>query len=138
MLDIDVASRPRVVIIGAGFGGLSAAKTLARAPVDRRNYHLFQPLLYQVATGGLSPADIAAPVPGILRHQENATVMLASVTRVDTARREVLSGISAARTRSTDVKPPSTSFTSQLMVVNFASLLRGTIFRPVRLTPSMR
>ena len=69
MLDIDVASRPRVVIIGAGLGGLSAAKTLARAPVDvtlidRRNYHLFEPLLYQVATGGLSPVDIAAPVPG--------------------------------------------------------------------------
>jgi hypothetical protein len=60
--------------------------------------------------------------------------MLASVTSVDTARREVLSGISAARTRSTDVKPPSTSFTSQLMVVNFARLLRGTIFRPVKLT----
>jgi NADH dehydrogenase len=97
MLDVDVASRPRVVIVGAGFGGLSAAKVLARAPVDvtvidRRNYHLFQPLLYQVATAGLSPADIASPVRGILRYQENATVMLASVTGVDTARREVLSG----------------------------------------------
>ena len=96
-LDIDLASRARVVIVGAGFGGLSAAKALARAPVDvtvidRHNYHLFQPLLYQVATAGLSPADIAAPVRGILRHQENATVMLASVTSVDTARREVLSG----------------------------------------------
>ncbi len=96
-LDIDLAPRARVVIVGAGFGGLSAAKALARAPVDvtmidRHNYHLFQPLLYQVATAGLSPADIAAPVRGILRHQENATVMLASVTSVDTARREVLSG----------------------------------------------
>ena len=85
---MDVASRPRVVIVGAGFGGLSAAKALARAPVDvtvidRRNYHLFQPLLYQVATAGLSPADIASPVRGILRYQENATVMLASVTGVD-------------------------------------------------------
>ena len=59
--------RPRVVIVGAGFGGLSAAKALARAPVDvtvidRRNYHLFQPLLYQVATAGLSPGDIASPI----------------------------------------------------------------------------
>ena len=63
-MDIDVATRPRVVIIGLGFGGLSAAKTLARAPVDvtlidRRNYPLFQPLLYQVATGGLSPSDMS-------------------------------------------------------------------------------
>src|SRR5215203_4928342 len=89
--------RPRVVIVGAGFGGLSAAKALGDAPVDvtvidRHNYHLFQPLLYQVATAGLSPADIASPIRAILRYQANATVMLASVTSVDTARREVLSG----------------------------------------------
>ena len=63
----SMPQRPRVVIVGAGFGGLSAAKALARAPVDvtvidRRNYHLFQPLLYQVATAGLSPADIASPI----------------------------------------------------------------------------
>ena len=73
---------PRVVIVGAGFGGLAAAKALAGAPldvtvVDRRNYHLFQPLLYQVATAGLSPADIAAPIRGILRGAENCSVMLA-------------------------------------------------------------
>src|ERR687884_1310922 len=73
--------RPRVVIVGAGFGGLSAAKALAAAPVDvtvidRRNYHLFQPLLYQVATAGLSPAQIAKPIRHILRRQQNATVLL--------------------------------------------------------------
>ena len=83
MTPIDPASRrPRVVIIGAGFGGLSAAKRLARAPfevtiIDRHNYHLFQPLLYQVATAGLSPADIASPIRGILRRQQNAKVILA-------------------------------------------------------------
>ncbi len=79
---------PRVVIIGAGFGGLSAAKGLAGAPfsvtlVDRHNYHLFQPLLYQVATAGLSPADIAAPVRSILRDQANCHVHLATVVGID-------------------------------------------------------
>jgi len=79
---------PRVVIVGAGFGGLAAAKALAGAPVgvtviDRRNYHLFQPLLYQVATAALSPADIAAPIRGILRTAENCTVMMAKVIGVD-------------------------------------------------------
>jgi NADH dehydrogenase len=88
-------ARPRIVIIGAGFGGLSAAKQLARAPVDvtvvdRHNYHLFQPLLYQVATAGLSPADIASPIRGILRRQKNAHVILAKVSGVDTVRKEVI------------------------------------------------
>ena len=78
----------RVVIVGAGFAGLNAAKRLKRAPVeitiiDRANYHLFQPLLYQVATGGLSPADIASPIRYILRHQSNARVILDTVTDVD-------------------------------------------------------
>jgi NADH dehydrogenase len=94
-MTVSPQQRPRVVIIGAGFGGLSAAKQLARAPfdvvvVDRHNYHLFQPLLYQVATAGLSPADIASPIRGILRGQKNAHVILADVSGVDTGRREVL------------------------------------------------
>jgi NADH dehydrogenase len=90
------ASRPlpRVVVIGAGFGGLAAARRLADAPVqltivDRRNYHLFQPLLYQVATAALSPGDIAYPIRSTLRHQSNAQVLLAEVIAVDTAQRRV-------------------------------------------------
>ena len=84
----------RVVIIGAGFGGLSAAKALARADVDitlidRHNYHLFQPLLYQVATAALSPADIASPIRSVLRFQKNARVVLANVSGIDTVRSEV-------------------------------------------------
>ena len=90
-------TRPRVVIVGAGFGGLTAAKALAGAPVDvivvdQHNYHLFQPLLYQVATAVLSPADIASPIRAILGRQRNASVMLAKVTGIDTARREVVAG----------------------------------------------
>lgn len=84
--------RPRVVIVGGGFGGLDAARTLRRAPVqvtiiDRNNHHLFQPLLYQVATAGLSPADIAAPIRNILRYQRNAEVLMAEVTGIDTQQR---------------------------------------------------
>ena len=86
---------PRVVIIGAGFGGLSTAKQLAQAPfdvtiVDRHNYHLFQPLLYQVATAGLSPSDIASPIRGILSGQRNAKVILAKVSGIDTVCKEVV------------------------------------------------
>src|SRR5688500_18091563 len=88
-------SRPRVVIVGAGFGGLAAARALRKAPVDvtlvdRRNHHLFQPLLYQVATAGLSPADIAAPIRWILRRQANVRVLLAEVVEIVTADRRVL------------------------------------------------
>lgn len=87
-------SRPRVVIVGGGFGGLTAAQALDGAPVnvtlvDRTNHHLFQPLLYQVAIAGLSPADIAAPIRSILRRQKNVSVLLAEVTGVDLAARRV-------------------------------------------------
>jgi NADH:ubiquinone reductase (H+-translocating) len=86
--------KSRVVILGAGFGGLEAAKTLRRAPVeitliDRQNYHCFQPLLYQVATAALSPADVAWPIRHILRRQENATVFMAEVTGIDAGARIV-------------------------------------------------
>lgn len=88
---------PRMVIIGAGFGGLACARALARSKVqitliDRHNYHLFQPLLYQVATAGLSPGDIATPVRGLLREQFNARVLLGTVTGVDTRSRKVKVG----------------------------------------------
>lgn len=86
--------RPHVVIIGAGFGGIEAAMALARAPVDvtvidQNNHHCFQPLLYQVATAVLSPADVAWPVRHILRGQKNATVLMATVTGIDTAKKLV-------------------------------------------------
>lgn len=85
----------RVVIVGGGFGGLYAARALKRASarvtlVDRRNFHLFQPLLYQVATGALSPANIAVPLRAVLRGQKNASVLMADVTGVDVARRRLL------------------------------------------------
>jgi NADH dehydrogenase len=91
----ETDTRPRVVIVGAGFGGLSAAKALAKADVrvtlvDRRNHHLFQPLLYQVATAGLSPGQIATPIRTIIRKQKNAEVLLGTVTTVDKAKREIV------------------------------------------------
>ena len=89
--------KPRVVIVGGGFGGLSAAKRFAGQDfditlIDRNNHHLFQPLLYQVATAALSPADIASPIRSILRSQANAKVVLAEVTGVDVERRHLLAG----------------------------------------------
>jgi len=86
----------QVAIIGGGFGGLYAAQRLRKCPnvhvtlVDRRNFHLFQPLLYQVTTGGLSPANIAAPLRAVLRHQKNVEVLLAEVVNIDLANRQLL------------------------------------------------
>ena len=86
--------RPHIVIVGGGFAGLYTARGLKNADaaitlVDRHNYHLFQPLLYQVATAALNPADIAAPIRGILRHQRNVEVILGEVTAVDVDRRRL-------------------------------------------------
>src|SRR6201995_661065 len=94
MEDAD-RKRPHVVIIGGGFGGLEAAKKLAGkevdvAVIDRTNYHLFQPLLYQVATAALSPADIAAPLRAILSQCKNMSVFLSEVTSVDVTGRKVI------------------------------------------------
>src|SRR5262249_37462630 len=91
----SIFTMPDVVIVGGGFGGLNAARALAGADVrvtllDRHNYHLFQPLLYQVATAALSPGDIASPIRWILRPQENVEVLLAQVTAVDPAGHRVL------------------------------------------------
>ena len=94
---MNTERRPRVVIVGGGFGGLEATKALARSRcdvtlLDRQNHHCFQPLLYQVATAVLSPADIAWPIRGILRRQKNVTVLMAAVTGVDSANKRVLAG----------------------------------------------
>src|SRR5215472_659953 len=90
-----MSGRHRVVIIGGGFGGLSAARRLKNVPVDltlidRYNYHLFQPLLYQVATGALSPANIASPLRNVLKKQKNTRVLLAEATGIDAANRRVI------------------------------------------------
>ncbi len=88
-------NRHRVVVVGGGFGGLNVVRKLRRAPVevtlvDRRNFHLFQPLLYQVATGGLSPANIAAPLRDVFRKQENAEVLLGEVVEINAGQRELV------------------------------------------------
>ena len=88
-------SEPQVVVVGGGFGGLNVARALRAAPVkitlvDRRNHHLFQPLLYQVATATLSPADIAYPLRSVLSRQKNATVLLADAVGVDRVKRELV------------------------------------------------
>ena len=98
-------TRPHVVIIGGGFGGLAAAKALAKAPVnitliDRRNHHLFQPLLYQVATAALNPSDIAYPIRGVLARQPNVRVLLGEAKKIDPAR---------ARSRSTTARSATTT-----------------------------
>src|ERR1700691_4104592 len=85
----------RVVILGGGFGGLYAAKALKNAPVqatllDRRNFHLFQPLLYQVATGSLSPGEIASPLRSVLRRQKNTQVLLGEARDLDAGRHAII------------------------------------------------
>lgn len=90
-----MADKHKVVILGGGFGGLYAAQKLKRAPlqvtlIDRRNFHLFQPLLYQVATGSLSPGEIAAPLRGVLSHQKNTQVMLGEAVDIDPETKRVL------------------------------------------------
>src|SRR6476469_2928646 len=87
-------SMPRVVIVGGGFGGLYAARALRREPVqvtlvDRRNHHVFQPLLYQVAMAALSPGDIASPIRWVLRRQKNVEVLLARAEAIDIANRRI-------------------------------------------------
>src|SRR5947208_12546446 len=87
--------KPRIVVVGAGFGGLEAARALAHLPVrvtlvDRKNHHTFQPLLYQVATAGLSPGDISAPIRWVLRRNRNVEVLMAEVTGFDLERRRAL------------------------------------------------
>ena len=91
----DTAETHRVVIIGGGFGGLYAAKALGRAPVsitlvDKRNFHLFQPLLYQVATGTVSPADISSPLRSILSRNRNTQVLMEEAIDLDPARQVVM------------------------------------------------
>lgn len=97
MTDTALAKLPHVVIVGAGFGGIACAKGLRHAPVrvtiiDRHNYHLFQPLLYQVATAGLTPSDIATPIREVFREQRNVTVLLGTVQAVDSAERVIKIG----------------------------------------------
>ena len=94
MTKLETDSAPRVVIVGGGFGGLAAAKALRKTDarvvlIDRQNHHLFQPLLYQVATSALSPAQIASPIRGVLKAQRNTTVLLGEVTGVDSDRRRL-------------------------------------------------
>ena len=95
MTPTNQAELPHVVVVGGGFGGLETARKLRKAKVkvtivDRHNYHLFQPLLYQVATGGLSPADIATPIRAIVRRQTNCEVLLAEVVDFDIPNRRLV------------------------------------------------
>lgn len=144
MMDLPTPSaRPRVVIVGGGFGGLNAARALKRAAVqvvliDRRNFHLFQPLLYQVATGGLSPANIAAPLRWILKRQKNCEVMLAEVVGFDLQTRRVLTGghdvpydmliVSAGSRHSYFNHPEWGELAPGLKTIEDATEIRGRVF----------
>src|SRR6476620_12695505 len=93
----DEPSRKRVIVIGAGFGGMNCVQGLSSSKlevilIDRHNYHLFQPLLYQVATAALSPADIAYPIRRIFRRQENVQVVLGTVEAIDLEKQQVCGG----------------------------------------------
>src|SRR5512135_238810 len=88
-------SKPRVIVVGAGFGGLTAARRIARLPVqvtivDRKNHHTFQPLLYQVATAGLSPGEIAAPIRWIVRTRRNIEVLLEGARDFNLEKRKII------------------------------------------------
>src|ERR1700675_2995050 len=94
-MSTNSTSRPKVVIVGAGFGGLTSARRIARLPVqvtvvDRRNHHTFQPLLYQVATAGLSPGEIAAPIRSILKSHSNVEVLLDEVIDFNLEQKQVI------------------------------------------------
>src|SRR3954451_16494568 len=94
-MEQPIRTKPSVVVIGAGFGGLEAVQALRNADanvmlIDRKNHHCFQPLLYQVATAALSPADVAWPIRSILSDQANATVIMTEVERVDVDARQVI------------------------------------------------
>src|SRR5882672_11103275 len=96
-IDQKTGSRPRVVIVGGGFAGLHAAKGLGKLPVDvtlidRRNHHTFQPLLYQVALAVLSPAEIAAPIRTVVRHQTNTQVLMDEIVGINTSSQTVALG----------------------------------------------
>src|SRR3712207_3333796 len=88
------SGQPHVVVVGGGFGGLYAAKTLGNRPVrvtlvDRRNFHLFQPLLYQIVIGELSPGDVATPLRSTFRHYPNITILMNEMTGINPEKREI-------------------------------------------------
>src|SRR5712671_2632315 len=103
--------KPRIVIVGGGFGGVAAARALRKSDaevvlIDRRNHHIFQPLLYQVATAVLSPSDVAAPIRQLARKQKNLSVMLAEVTGLDLKSRSVTIRCDGIGTRIGPVRLP--------------------------------